>query len=107
MASAALAQPVKTEPGLAVTYTVGTASDTVGAPNVWLYLPAGQPPTPFLSAGPFTATWTGFISVDLRGDFLFKVEANGAVKVEVGTNTSLEFTGDGKSVALAITGLCP
>ena len=96
LAAAALAQPVKTEPGLALTYTVGAASDTTAAPNVWLYVPAGQPPTPFLSAGKFTATFTGFISVDLRGDYLFKVEANGVVKVELGTNTILEFAGDGK-----------
>ncbi|MEN9574157.1 MAG: hypothetical protein RL514_2012 [Verrucomicrobiota bacterium] len=99
LAAAALAQPVKTEPGLALTYAVGAASDTVGAPNAWLYVPAGQPPTPFLPAGKFTATFTGFISVDLRGDFLFKVEANGAVQVELGTNTILSFTGDGKKAS--------
>ena len=93
------AQPVKTEPGLALTYTVGDASDTVSAPNVWLYVPADKPPTPFLSAGRFSATFTGFITADLRGDFLFKVEANGAVKVELGTNTIIEFTGDGKKVS--------
>ncbi len=96
---AAFAQPVKTEPGMAVTYTTGTASDTVGAPNAWLYVPAGQPPTPFLPAGKFTATFTGFIAVDLRGDYLFKVEASGAVKVELGTNTIIEFTGDGKKAS--------
>ncbi|MEQ2009740.1 MAG: hypothetical protein ABMA26_23390 [Limisphaerales bacterium] len=99
LAASALAQPVKTEPGLALTYTVGTASDTASAPNVWLYVPAGQPPTPFLSAGKFTATFAGFISVDLRGDYLFKVEASGAVKVELGTNTILSFTGDGKKAS--------
>ncbi|KAF0179779.1 MAG: Uncharacterized protein FD161_1121 [Limisphaerales bacterium] len=96
---AAFAQPVKTEPGMAVTYTTGTASDTVGAPNAWLYVPAGQPPTPFLPAGKFTASFTGFIAVDLRGDYLFKVEASGAVKVELGTNTIIEFTGDGKKAS--------
>ena len=89
------AQTVKTEPGLALTYTVGAASDTVSAPNAWLYVPEGKPPTPFLSAGKFTATFSGFITADLRGDFLFKAEARGAVKVELGTNTILEFTGDG------------
>ena len=99
LAASALAQPVKTEPGLALTYTVGAASDTVSAPNAWLYVPAGQPPTPFLSAGKFTATFTGFISVDLRGDYLFKAEASGTVKVELGTNIVLEFTGDGKKAS--------
>ena len=99
LAAFARAQPVKTEPGLALTYTVGAASDTVSAPNAWLYVPAGQPPTPFLSAGKFTATFTGFISVDLRGDYLFKAEASGTVKVELGTNIVLEFTGDGKKAS--------
>ena len=99
LAASARAQPVKTEPGLALTYTVGAASDTVSAPNAWLYVPAGQPPTPFLSAGKFTATFTGFISVDLRGDYLFKAEASGTVKVELGTNIVLEFTGDGKKAS--------
>ncbi|MFA6543972.1 MAG: hypothetical protein WCS99_06080 [Limisphaerales bacterium] len=98
-AASALAQPVKTEPGLALTCTVGAASDTVSAPNVWLYVPAGQPPTPFLSADKFTAVWTGFITVDLRGNYLFKAEANGAVKVELGTNTLIEFAGDGKQAS--------
>lgn len=99
LAASARAQPVKTEPGLALTYTVGAVSDTVSAPNAWLYVPAGQPPTPFLSAGKFTATFTGFISVDLRGDYLFKAEASGTVKVELGTNIVLEFTGDGKKAS--------
>jgi len=93
------AQTVKTEPGLAVAYSVGTLSDTISAPNVWLYVPAGQPPTPFLPEGKFTATFTGFITVDLRGDFLFKVEACGTVKVELGTNTIIEFNGDGKQAS--------
>ncbi len=99
LAVAALAQPIKTEPGLALTYTVGTASDTVSAPNVWLYVLADRPPTPFAPAGKFTATWTGFITADLRGDFLFRVEAMGTVKVELGTNTIIEFTGDGKKAS--------
>ena len=99
LAVSGFAQTVKTEPGLAVTYTVGTASDTVAAPNVWLYVPTGQPPTPFLGTGKFTAVCNGFITADLRGDFLFRVEANGAVKVELGTNTIIEFTGDGKKAS--------
>lgn len=99
LAHPTFAQTVKTEPGLALTFASGAASDTVSAPNVWLYVPAGQPPTPFLTAGPFAATFNGFITVDLRGDFLFKAEANGAVKVELGTNTILTFTGDGKQAS--------
>ena len=99
LAFAAPAQTVKTQPGLALAYTTSAGSDTVSAPNVWLYVPAGQPPTPFLGAGKFTATFSGFITADLRGDFLFKVEATGTVKVELGTNTIIEFTGDGQKAS--------
>ena len=95
LAAGVLAQPVKSEPGLAVTFTAGAASDTVVTPNVQLYVPAGQSPSVWLAPGNFTATWSGFIAVDLRGDYLFRVETRGAVKVELGTNTIIEFTGDG------------
>ncbi len=99
LAASALAQPVKTEPGLLLTYENANArgeEDTVSAPNVWLYVPAGQPPSPFLGANDFAATWTGFITADLRGDYHFKVEVRGVVKVELGTNSIIEFTGDGE-----------
>ncbi len=80
----------KTEPGLAVTYTVDGQSDTAIAQNFWLYTEQGKPVTPFLNPGKFTATWDGFISVDLRDNYTFKAELNGAIKVEVNTNVVLE-----------------
>ncbi|MBI3877231.1 MAG: c-type cytochrome, partial [Verrucomicrobia bacterium] len=90
------AQSPKPAPGLVVTYTVGDRTDIAATPNVWLYLPAGEPPTPFLPAGNFTAKWDGFIVADLRGDYVFRAELNGSLKLEVGTNAVLEVTGDGK-----------
>src|SRR5207249_6840384 len=58
----------KPEPGLAVRFTA-LGDDHVDATvlaNVWLYVSAGKPPTPFLSAGKFSAEWTGFISSEIR-----------------------------------------
>src|SRR5438477_8361043 len=50
----------KPEPGFTVTFAAldgkkATATDVTVSPNVWLYVPAGQPPTPFLSGGRFSA----------------------------------------------------
>jgi len=82
----------KTAPGLMVTYTVDGVSDTTTAQNAWLYTEAGKPVSPFLNPGKFTATWDGFISVDLRDNYTFKAELNGTVKIEVNTNVVLEAT---------------
>src|SRR2546421_13037489 len=52
------------EPGLAVTFTAlagdkARATDVIVLPNVRLYVPTGNPPTPFLPAGKNFAEWTG------------------------------------------------
>jgi hypothetical protein len=46
------------------------------------------PPRPALvPAGPFTAVWTGTVTVDLRGDYRFQAEFAGAFDLGVnGTN---------------------
>lgn len=82
----------KTEPGLAVTYTLDGQSDTAIAQNVLLFAENGKPVTPFLNPGKFTTTWDGFIAVDLRDNYTFKAELNGSVKLEVNTNVVLEAT---------------
>ncbi len=82
----------KTEPGLMVTFTADGAGDTTVFQNVWLYAESGKPVSPFLNPGKFTATWDGFISVDLRDNYTFKAELNGTVKIEVNTNVVLEAT---------------
>lgn len=82
----------KTEPGLAVTYAADGQSDSAVAQNVWLFAENGKPVTPFLNPGKFTTTWEGFITVDLRDNYTFKAELNGAIKLEVNTNVVLEAT---------------
>ncbi|MBI3874651.1 MAG: c-type cytochrome [Verrucomicrobia bacterium] len=97
MTSPAAAQTpaAKPEPGLVVVYSVGEKSDAAVAPNVLLYVPDNQPVTPFLSPGQFTATWTGNIAVDLRGNFLFRADLNGALKLEINGVLILDASGDG------------
>src|SRR6266480_39878 len=78
----------KPEPGLAVAFTA-LAGDTVKAtdvtvlPNIWLYVPVGGAPTPFLPAGKFSAEWAGFVSSEIRDNYTFQAELNGSLKLEV------------------------
>src|SRR4051794_26967764 len=86
VAASAFAQsstaPTKQEIGLSVTYTSlesAKASDVVAAPNVWLYVPSGKSPTPFLPGGKFSSVWNGSINVEKRANYLFQAELNGAL----------------------------
>ena len=81
--------------GLAVTFAAGGASDLSVAENVWLHVPAGQPATPFLAPGPFTATWKGQVAAELRADFTFHAEFNGDLKLTVNDTVVLEGKGEG------------
>lgn len=85
--------------GVTVTYTAGDRSDTATAPNVWLYVAKGGTPSPFLPAGPFTATFEGHITVDLRGNYAFQADLNGALKLEINGATALDVTGTGGASA--------
>src|SRR5687768_15735060 len=78
------------ENGLAATFTVGEQSDSTILSNVWLYVPANEPATPFVPPGKFQTVWRGFVSVDLRSDFTFTALLNGALKVEVNGAVALE-----------------
>ncbi len=62
-------------------------SETRLASNVVLHVPAAGTPSPFLSPGPFTADWSGWLNVDLRGDFQFQADHAGLFTLEInGTN---------------------
>ena len=63
--------------GLSVTFTAGGKSDTRAARIVALFVPAGQPVSPFLPARPFTAKWETEIVSDLRAEYTFTVETTG------------------------------
>ena len=58
--------------GLLLRIEGGGATDTTIASNAWLRVEGGASPSPFIQPGPFTAVWTGTISIDLRGDYQFQ-----------------------------------
>jgi len=88
--------------GLAVTFTAGGKSDTRDARLVALFVPAGQPVTPFLAAGPFTAKWEGEVNSPLRSDYAFSADALGTYSVTVNGARVLQGSGhaEGKFVQL-------
>ena len=79
--------------GFAVKFTAadGKTSDLMVLPNLRFYVEGGQPATPFLPPGKFTAVFEGSISGDLRTDYFFKAEElGGALKLEVNNTVVLE-----------------
>jgi cbb3-type cytochrome oxidase cytochrome c subunit len=94
----------KPEPGLAVTFTAldgnkATATDVTVSPNVWLYVPAGKPATPFLSGERFSADWTGFVSSEIRENYTFQAELSGELKLEINAIVVLEASAKGTNTA--------
>ncbi len=77
--------PVKPEmkQGLSVTFSAGGKTDTRPARLVALFVPAGQPVSPFLAPGPFTARWEADIVSELRAEYTFSVETSGTATVTI------------------------
>jgi mono/diheme cytochrome c family protein len=94
-AALALAQEQEPPTGLRVTFAAGEATDTLATPNIALYVPEGQPATPFLPPGRFTATWEGAVKIDLRGDYSFQATGRGSIKLEVNNAVLLDLPGLG------------
>ncbi|MDX1951648.1 MAG: c-type cytochrome, partial [Verrucomicrobiota bacterium] len=93
------AQEVKE--GLRVTFSPKGESkvlDAVVLPNVRLYVPAGEAATPLMKPGPFTATWSGFLTLEMRSQYAFQAESSGAVKVDLNGSTVLEVAEGSKEV---------
>ena len=83
LGSAPFAMGADKPAGLAVTFSNGTATDLTVWPGVQLYVGAGTPASPFVPAGEFAATWSGFVNSELRSEYTFHVEAAGEVSIEV------------------------
>ena len=49
-----------------------------------LFVPAGQPPSPFLPSGQFRARWRGFLKLDLNEEVRFHTEGRGEFRLRVG-----------------------
>ena len=77
--------PAKAEvkQGLTLTLSSGGKTDTRDARLVALYVPAGQPASPFLAPGSFTARWDGNIMATLRSEYTFSAEVRGKVSVTI------------------------
>ena len=94
LALIALAAPLfASEPGLTTTFTAGNQTDARVDRMLALYVPAGQPVTPFLKAGPFTAKWEGQIESSIRGSFTFSAETSGKFKCTI--NGQVAWDGSG------------
>ncbi len=83
--------------GLVLTVTAGATTDRRVAENVWLYVPAGESASPFVPTGRFEAKWEGFISSELRADYVFHAEFLGDLKVLIGDAVALEGVGTGNT----------
>ena len=81
------------QPGLSATYTAGGQIDARTDRLLALYVPAGQPVTPFLKAGPFTAKWEGQIESSIRGSFTFSAETSGNFKCTINGQVAWDGTG--------------
>jgi mono/diheme cytochrome c family protein len=95
VAAANYSPAAEPQPGLALTWRVGETTVATVVPNLWLYVPAGQSPSPFAPAGQFTATFEGFVNIDLRGDYSFHATGKGGVKLEVNNAVLLDLKGIG------------
>ncbi|MFN5656701.1 MAG: hypothetical protein ACK47U_12640, partial [Verrucomicrobiota bacterium] len=90
LASALSAQDL---PGLKVTFTAAGQTDVRTDRLLALYVPAGQAPTPFLPAGPFTAKWEGDLQSPMRGTFKLAVETSGQFKLSLNGQPLLDGSG--------------
>lgn len=83
--------------GLAQTLRSGTLSDHRTADGIALFVPSGEPATPFLIPGSFTSVWSGELSVDLRGEYSFHGLFTGHLKISI--NDTVVLDADGKNPA--------
>jgi len=81
------------EPGLSVSFTAGGQTDARTDRMLALFVPAGQPVTPFLQAGPFTVKWEGQIESSIRGSFTFSAETSGNFKCTINGQVAWDGTG--------------
>ena len=91
--------PAATETGLALELSSGGKVDARRDRLAAIHVPAGQPPSVFLPAGPFKARWEGVLVSDLRMEVRFHSTHNGQASVTVNGQKVLEGP-EGKPVTL-------
>jgi mono/diheme cytochrome c family protein len=101
------AQETNSAQGVIATFSTGQKSDAVVLPNFWLRIPKGESPTPFLDAGKYSVVFDSLLSVDLRGNYSFRAEVIGRLKLEINgaqileiSSVSGELSEPGKNVRL-------
>lgn len=80
--------------GLTVTFTRDGQTDSRTDRFPALSIAAGQPVTPFLSAGPFEAVWSGKLVVPRRQRLIFSFEGEGSASLTINGNELLSRAGD-------------
>jgi mono/diheme cytochrome c family protein len=94
-ATAALAAPAQSPPGL-----IGTFQSQNSQPDLRilrlpaLYVPAGTPSSTFTTPGPFTAKITGNLELRLRDELSFSLVGRGSIKLSINGQKILELSGD-------------
>src|SRR5438105_67637 len=84
------------EPGVVLTFQSldGKQSDTRIARLIAICVPRDTSPTPFFTPAPFRATWSGFINLKLRGEYVFSAAGTGDVEVIVNGESALKASSD-------------
>jgi len=82
--------PAESKQGITLTLKAGEKTDTRAARLVALCVPAGQPASPFLAVGPFTARWEADITSDLRSEYTFAADVEGGLKMTLNGAVILE-----------------
>ena len=79
--------------GLLLRMTAGAESDTRVARTVALHVPAGQPVSPFLPAGRFTARFEGTLTLEKRSRLVFTLEGTGTARILIDDEVLVEGIG--------------
>src|SRR5688572_30875938 len=78
-----LSAVAQSEPGLAVKFEQDGRLDRTVLPYPALHVSSNEPAALLLKPGPFTAEFTGFISIDLRAQHTFSAETSGGVDLQI------------------------
>ena len=86
----ALASAVDARAELRLVLRTENAAESLPAAQPLLYVAPDTSPSPFLEVAPFTAEWTGWLHVDLRGDFRFQARHSGLFRLEINGSNVLQ-----------------
>ncbi|EAQ78523.1 ThuA domain-containing protein [Blastopirellula marina] len=84
--------------GLLFRFAQQDRTDARNARLAALYVPQGEPATPFLKPGPFTVTGSGYLQIALKGEYQFQLEGSGAARLRINGSDILR----GENVDLSV-----